>query len=157
MDPKTVQNWSKLINLLQLVMRIEITREILSPWLSDFLKNSSIHFLRFFIFGNKFPESHGFVAICRSPAVSKMHVQMYPLIIEGWRNCMSLWPSKQKTVDFRKHLPNIKTFENGYSNFLENMRVVPIKLLEFALPNQSIYINFVRCLWFCCHVDILKL
>ena len=45
-------------------------------------------------------------------------------------------------------LPNIKMCENGLSSFSENLRVVELKLLEitqFALPNLSIYFNFVRC------------
>ena len=45
-------------------------------------------------------------------------------------------------------LPNIKTCENRWPNFLENLRVVAIKLLEltqFASRNQSIYFYFVRC------------
>ena len=44
-------------------------------------------------------------------------------------------------------LPNIKTSENGRSNFTENFRMVALKLLEltrFLSQNQSIYFNFVR-------------
>ena len=43
-------------------------------------------------------------------------------------------------------VPNIKTNENGRSNFSENLRTVALNLLEltrFASPNLSIYFNFV--------------
>ena len=46
-------------------------------------------FSHVFIFGNMFPESHGFV--CRLQAVSKIHVPIHPyLISEGRRNCSTL-------------------------------------------------------------------
>ena len=47
-DPNTVENESNLIDLL---MRIELTREIDHP------------FSHVLIFGNMFPESHGFDAV----------------------------------------------------------------------------------------------
>ena len=56
-------------------------------------------------------------------------------------------------------LPKIKTCENEWSNFSENLRVMEIKfieLTEFASPNQSIFFNFVR-VWVYCAVDIFKL
>ena len=45
----------------KLVMRIELTREILSPQPADFQRNSTFYFLIFFIYGNMFPESRGYV------------------------------------------------------------------------------------------------
>ena len=46
----------------------------------------------------------------------------------------------------RNMLPNINTCKNGWSNFSANLRVGSVKLLEltqFALPNLSIYFNFL--------------
>ena len=43
-------------------------------------------------------------------------------------------------------LPNIKTCENGWSNFLANLRVVSLKLLQltqFTWPNLPINFNFL--------------
>ena len=43
-------------------------------------------------------------------------------------------------------LPNINTCENGWSNFLANLIVLSLKLLEithFAWPNLSVYFNFL--------------
>ena len=43
-------------------------------------------------------------------------------------------------------LPNINKCENGWSNCSADLRVVSLKLLEltqFALPNLSIYFNFL--------------
>ena len=59
------------------------------------------------------------------------------------------WYSKA-TVTLKKHVPNIKTCENGWSNFSENLRPVAIKMLEltlFASPNLS-YFNPVRFFMF---------
>ena len=47
-------------------------------------------------------------------------------------------------------LPNIKTCENRWLNFSENLRVKAIKLFELTLflsPNLSIYFNFCTMLW----------
>ena len=59
-DPNTVQNYSKLIDL---VIRIELTRAILMPRSSNFLRNFIIYFRMFLFYGNMFSESHGFVAM----------------------------------------------------------------------------------------------
>ena len=59
----TVQNLSKSIDLL---IRIELTRAILMPRFSNFLRNSTIHFHTFwlvFMFGNSFRKSRGFVVV----------------------------------------------------------------------------------------------
>ena len=80
-----------------LVMRIELTRVILLPRLSDLLKNSIIDFHLFFILVNMFPNSHRFIAmlITRSNNfVSTMPVLIYSYLIrEGRRNCSRLWPA----------------------------------------------------------------
>ena len=66
--------------LLDLVIRIELTRAILMPRFSNFLRNSTIHFLRIFFYLETC--SHG---------VSKKHVPIYPeLISEGRRNFSTL-------------------------------------------------------------------
>ena len=49
--------------LIDLVIRIELTRAILMPRVSNFLKSLIISFSNVFIFGNMFPESHGFVTM----------------------------------------------------------------------------------------------
>ena len=60
-------------------------------------------------------------------------------------------------------LPNIKTCENRWSNFSENLRIVDLKLLEltrFLSPNLSIYSNLhsvCTVLGVRCDVDIFKL
>ena len=60
MDTNTIQNENKLIDLVKL---IQLTRAILLLRLSDFLKYSTIDFCMFFVYGNMFPESHGFVTL----------------------------------------------------------------------------------------------
>ena len=56
-------------------------------------------------------------------------------------------------------LPNIKTYENGWSNSSENMGVVAIKNFEtqFASPNLSIYFNLMLGVGVRCDIDIFKL
>ena len=59
--------------------------------------------------------------------------------------------------------PNIKTCENGWSNFSENLRLVALKLIELTRllsQNLSIYsylLSFCMGLGVDCDVDIFKL
>ena len=51
-----------------------------------------------------------------------------------------------ETVTIRNMLSYINTCKNLWLNFLENLRVVTLILLEltrFASPNQSIYFNII--------------
>ena len=59
-DPNTVQNYRKLTDL---VIKIELTRAILMSWLKFSEKFNHQFSHVFFIFGNQFPESLGFVAM----------------------------------------------------------------------------------------------
>ena len=123
-----------------------------------------------FIFGNMFPESHGFAAMpvpkleqFRLPSLIGYgwiltcmyrwcHMNFAPthpnLISNGRRNCLSLWPAWLRNQRLSGNMvPNINTCENGLSNFSTNLRVVAIKSLElthFASPNLSICFNFDR-------------
>ena len=61
--PKPYKNKLNNCKLIDLVIRIELTRAILVLRFLNFMKNSIVHFRMFFIFGNIFSESHGFVAM----------------------------------------------------------------------------------------------
>ena len=95
-DPNTVQNKSKLIDL---VKRIELTRAILMPRFSNFLRNSTLHFGMFLYLVTCY--LRGTVSLLwRLQAVPKIHVPIYPsLIREGKRNCSTLWPAQQRSRD----------------------------------------------------------
>ena len=85
-------------------------------------------FSHVFLFGNMFPESRGFVGICRLPAVSKIHVPFYPyLITEGRRNCSTLWQAQQRNRDSQETC----------WNFLENLGIVALKLLDLTYSNHQ--------------------
>ena len=106
-------------------------------------------FSHVFIFGNMFPESHCFFAI---PVTSCIKDSCSNLSPSNWWREMKLfdlvtgtatkpWPSGDMS-------PNLNTCENGWSNFSENVRIVTLTLFELTLftsPNQSMYLNFVRC------------
>ena len=89
--------------------------------------------------------------LCRSQAVSKIHVPIYPSLISvGSEIVQTCDRHSNETLTLRKHVTNliIKTFENGRFNISQNLRVVAINLLElnqFALSNLSIYFDFQRC------------
>ena len=78
--PKTVQNESKLI---ELVKGIKLTRAILKFY------EKFIHpFSYLFIFSNMFPESHGFVFM---PVTSSSNGPIFHYIVsEGRQNCSTL-------------------------------------------------------------------
>ena len=139
--------------MIHFVKRIKLTRAILVPLFSNFLRNSSIHFRMFLYLETCFLVT--VLLLCRLQAVSKIHVPIYPyLISEGRRNCTTLWPAQQRNRDSQNTLPNIKTCENGWSNFSENLRIVALKLLiNLILITKSINfqlftLNFVWC-WGC--------
>ena len=62
-----------------------------------------------------------------------------------------------------KHVPNIKTRGNGWSNFSENLRIAALKLFKltrFLSPFTSIFsyvLKFCTALGIRCDVDIFKL
>ena len=93
--PNTVQN----CKLIDLVIRIELTRLIWEPRFSNFLKNSTIHFRMYLYFEMRFPRVMVSL-LCRLQAVSKKHIPIYPyLISKGRRNCSTLWPALPRCID----------------------------------------------------------
>ena len=80
-DPNTVQNESKLIDL---VIRIKLTRVISMPRFSNFLKNSSIHFHIFLYLVTCFLRV-SVSLLCRLQTVLKIHVPIYQYLISEGR------------------------------------------------------------------------
>ena len=95
--PNTVQNQSKLIDL---AIIIELTRVFLMPWLSNFLRCSTIN-LYMFLYLVCFRVTTVTVLLpCRLEAVSKIHVPIYPnLISEGSWNFSILGLAQQRNRD----------------------------------------------------------
>ena len=114
-DPNTAQNKNKSIDL---VIRIELTRSILSSQLSDFLRNSTIYFLCVYISIACFLRVTVSL-LCLSKAVSRILVPIYNYIIsEGSKNCFSLeTDTATKPWLSGNMLPNIKICENEWSNY----------------------------------------
>ena len=84
---KIQENNCKSINL---VIRIELTEEILMLLFSNFLRNSTINFRVFLYLITCFPRV-AVSLLCRLQTVSKIHVPIYPyLISELRRNCSTL-------------------------------------------------------------------
>ena len=140
--PNTIQN------KVNLVMRIELTRTILMPWLK-FSEKFDHLFSNVFIYGNTFPESrfrcYGGYKLYQRYIFQKISI----LLLKGDEIVRPCDRHINETVTLRKHVTKyINTCENGWSNFSENLRSVALKLFEltrFASPDQSIYFNFVRC------------
>ena len=100
-----------------------------------------------FILGYRFLESHGIIAMpvtsCIKDACSNLtlfnywnETKLFELV-----TCIATKPWLSGNM-----LPNIKTCENWWSNFSENMRVVALKMPELTQlesQNLSICINFV--------------
>ena len=85
--------------MIDYVIRIELTRAILMPRFSNFLKNSIIEFRMFLFFVICFLRVTVSL-ICQLQATSKIHVPIYPyLISEGRRNCSTSCPCRQRNRD----------------------------------------------------------
>ena len=61
-------------------MRIELTRAILMPWYSNFLRNSTMHFHMFLYLETHFLRVT-VLLLCWLQAVVKIHVPIYPYLI----------------------------------------------------------------------------
>ena len=129
-DTNTIQKLSKLIDLMT---RIELSRAILTPWLSNFLWNWIIHFCMFLYLVICFLRVTVSL-LCRLQSVSKIHVPIYSyLISEGRRNFSILWSAQQRNRDSQETCTKHQHMRNGWSNFLENLKIVALKLLELTL------------------------
>ena len=121
-------------------MRILLTRAILLPQLSDLLRNSPISCSIFLYLVTSFLR----VAVS---FLCGLQEKGNEIVIDcDWHS--------NETVTLRKHVTENKNMRNQWSNFLGNLRVVAIKLLEltqFASPMFSYRVE-VRY-----HVHICKL
>ena len=111
-----------------------------------------------FIFGNMFPESHGFVAIPVTSCIKDTWCFNLSLSNYYWKETKLLdlvTGTATKPWLSGNMLPNWNTCEYRWSNFLENLRIVSLKLLELTqFPSKILSIDFycVRCwgpLWCC--------
>ena len=117
--------------LIYFVRRIEITWTILMPRLSNFLRNSTIHFCRFLYFVTFFLRVTVSL-LCRLQAVSKIHVPIYPFqISEGRRNCSTLWPAQQRNRDSRETCYQYKNMRKRMVNFFRKFENRGIKIARF--------------------------
>ena len=116
-------------------MRIELTQSVLKPRLSDFLRNSTIHFRIFLYLVTCFLRVTVSL-LCRSQAVSKLSVPIYHYqISEGRRNCQSFDRYINETVTLRKHVTKYK-----------NMRKQMVEILRKSNSsgNKNDQVNSIR-------------
>ena len=90
-------------------MRIELTRAILIPWLSNFLKNSTINFRVILYLVTCFLRV-SISLLCRLQAVSKIHIPIYPngIIVKEDEIVRPCDRHSNETVTFRKHVTKYK-------------------------------------------------
>ena len=145
--------------MIDLKVRIDLTRAILMPQFSNFLRNSIIHFRMFLYLVTCFLRVTDSLQ-CRLQDESKTHVPIYSyLISERKRNYSTLWPAQQRNRYSGNLLPNINTSENWWLNFSENLRIIALKLLEltrFLWPKSINLLEFCTVLGLSCDVDIFK-
>ena len=129
--------------LIDWVIRIESTWAICIPRFSNFLRSLDRPFSHVFIFGNMCPESPGFVAM---PVTRRIKDTCSNLSLSTeWRKTKLLdivSGTATKPWLSGNILPNVKTCENGWSDFSKNFIIVVLKLLPLnrsLSPNQSIY------------------
>ena len=110
-----------------------------------------------FMFGNLFPESHGFVAMPVTSSIKDTCSNLSLSNSSERRNCSTLWPVQQRSRDSQETCYQIwKHAKNGWSNFSENLRILSI-WVNSILITKSINIQLFSLilyrvggpLWFC--------
>ena len=121
--------------MIDLVVKIELTRAILMPRFSNFLRNSTIYFCMFLYLKTCFVRVTVSL-LFQLQSVSKIHVPFYPyLISERRRNCSILWPAQQSrsqeisgNINLRKHVTKYKTIRKRMVEFLKKFENRGIKI-----------------------------
>ena len=130
--------------LIDFVIRIELTRVILTPRYSNFLRNSIIHFRMFLYLVACFLRVT-VSWLCRLQAVSNIHVPIYPyLISEGRRNCSTLWPAQRLIPDSQETCYQIWKQEKMDGRISQKIREncgIKIARVNSILITKSIYLQ----------------
>ena len=117
--------------LIDLVIRIELTRATLTPRFWYFLRKSIINF-RMILYLVAYFLRLTVSLICRLQAASNIHVPIYPyLISEGCRNCSTLWQAySNETVTLRKHVTKYKNMRKWMVEYLKKFENRGIKIVR---------------------------
>ena len=137
----TTDRKSKLIDL---VIRIELTRAIFMPRFSNYLKNSTIHFRLFLYLVTCFLKIMVSL-LFRLQAVSKIYVPIYPyLISEGDEIVRPCDRHSNETMTLRKHVTKYKHTWIWMFEFLRKFenRCIKDYFSSYPLINQFILILF---------------
>ena len=122
------------------MIRIETTRAIWIPWLSNFLRNSTIH-SHVFIFGNMFHKSR-----FRCYADYKLYRIYTYLISDCSTSCSTCDRQSNETVTLRKHDTKYKHMWKWMVEFLKKFENRGIKIAEVNSIRNTKSINI---LFFC--------
>ena len=145
--------------MIDLVIRIELTREILMPWFSNFHRNSIINSRMLLYLVTFFPRVTVSL-LCRLQDVSKIHFPIYPCLInEGRRNCSTLCSAQQRNCNSQEkcyHYKNKLKFLRKFVN-----RGIKIARVNSILITKSINLHLFIWFWtvsdVLCDVDVFKL
>ena len=112
------------------MIRIELTSNFTATIL-EFSEKIDHPFSHVFMFGNMFPESHGFVVVPvkRSNNFVSLHILDRDKLEHASMIQLVTGIAIKPRLSGNLHL-NIKTCENGWSNFSENIKIVALKLLS---------------------------
>ena len=123
-DHNGLQNHTIKVNnskLIDLVIRIALTRVILMLWFSNFQRKSIINF-RMFLYLETYFLRVTVSLLCRLQAVLLIHVQIYPYqISKGRRIVRPCDQHSNETVTLRKRVTKYKNMRNGWSNFFKKI------------------------------------
>ena len=97
-------------------------------------------FSHVYLFCNRFPQSHGLVAMLVTSCIKDTCSNVSQSNLWRETKCFNLVTGTEtKQWLSGKMLPNINTCENEWSNFSENLRIVALKLLELIRFLSPIY------------------
>ena len=150
------------------MIRIEITRAILIPWLSKFSEkfardnSSNFNTMTQNFLGNLLRDIWELWKLERKRISGEPQFRCYAgfklyqrymfqynpyLISERRRNCSTLWPAQQRNRDSQEtcyqNKFNINTCKNWWSNFSENLWNVALKLIELTRFSITKSINLL--------------
>ena len=101
------------------------------------------------MFGNKFPESQGFIAMPVTSCIKDTMFQFIPIqLVKGDEIIRLCDRHSNESATLRTHVTKDKLMRKWMVKFLrkfENRGIKIARVNSIASPTQSIYFNFVRC------------
>ena len=132
--PNTGENRGNYCKSIDLVIRIELTQAILMPRFSNFLRNSTVHFLMFLCLETCFPRVTDLL-LWRLQAVSKIHVPFLSRNLIMWRET-KLFDLVTGTATKPRLGKHVTKYENKWKWMVEFLRKFENRGIKIGIVNS---------------------